>query len=186
MSKRVFSIGIAIGIILIVGGLISLISGLEYDRNLNGQQTIQSLHAYSFSFHSSAGLNVHVDYDLGDGNMSVIITNSEGHDELVSTGYPSDENILKILNDTSNDSINWTPSIEGSYYVVFIQFTEDVSTLDASISYTGTSPELLQLGIILIVIGTAVALVGVILRTRKPKIELEGPGVQNEPGPPDA
>ncbi|MEM2839618.1 MAG: hypothetical protein QXE18_05970 [Thermoplasmata archaeon] len=169
--KPVVTLGVVVGIVLIAVGSISIASGLEYGRSLRGEQVVQPLHVYSFSFHSSAASEVHIEFNLSKGDMNVLITNMKGHDEVLETGYPSESNLLVAINDTSQDSIDWTPNAEGTYYVHFMMFSEESANLDIEISYTGAEPELVNLGIILMLLGTVIALIDSLLKGRASKKE---------------
>jgi len=167
-QQRAVKIGIALAIFLIICGMISFIYGLEYDRSVSIHQDVEPMHVYSFSFHSSAAANVHISYNLSRGDMNLLITNPEGYDEILATGYPSESNILLFVTDTSNGSQVWKASSEGTYYLVFMMFSGN-SDLHAVISYTGGVPELIQLGIISILLGTVIALMNLFLRGRQPR-----------------
>lgn len=180
--KSGIALGIVVGIVLIVAGSISIASGLEYGRSLHGEQVVRPLYVYSFSFHSSAASEVHISFNLSKGEMNVLITNAEGHDEVLATGYPSESNLLLAINDTSQRSFDWTPSVEGTYYVHFMMFSEEDANLHMEISYTGAEPELVYLGIILMLLGTVVALMDSFMRGRASKAET-APGTDQSEGP---
>lgn len=172
--KDSIPLGTAVGIFLIIIAVISLVSGMEYDRSIGDEQTVLPGRVYSLSFYSAADMDVSVSYNLSRGEMTVLITNPEGHAEVLESGYPSEENLLVVLTETSNGSAIWTPSIEGTYYVIFIMFSAEGASIDVSVTYTGSVPELMQLGVILIILGTAIALMdslvkGLDFKKREPK-----------------
>lgn len=157
--------GTAVGVFLIIFAIISIVSGMEYERSISDEQAVLPGRVYSLSFYSAANMDVSVSYNLSKGGMTVLITNPGGHSEVLESGYPSEENLLFVLTETSNGSAIWTSSIEGRYYVIFIMFSAEGASIDVSVTYTGSVPELMHLGIILIILGTAMALMDLLVRS---------------------
>ena len=177
-TKGRVGLGVVVGILLIIFSIFSVASGMEYARSISDEQVVQPARMYSLVFHSVADTDVIVSYNLSKGDMTVLITDSQGHDEVVTSGYPSEENVLLAMTETSNGSAVWTPSVEGTYYIIFMMFSE-VANLDASVSYTGGEPEMMQMGIISLILGTATALMDLLVKNMKSRKK------NSEAGPPE-
>lgn len=162
-------LGGVVGIILVILGALCIASAMEYTRSVSDERPVERAPGlYSLSFHSVAKSNVVVSYNLSKGDMMVLVTDPQGYEEVLASGYPWEENVLLVLTETSNGSAVWTPSVEGTYYVIFMGFSE-AAELDVTVSYTGGDPQLMELGIILLILGTSTALMGSLDQNMKSK-----------------
>lgn len=176
-AGNIWNITIAIGIAVLLIGLAALLIGFDNERRVSDLRTIEEGRVYSFEMQVSSGRAIHVQYSISNNvTMTVLITSSAGHNELLSNGAISPGNEFYRLESTSNGSFNWTPTASGVYYLIFYPMNFEIepnSQLEASATYFGSLPELIMTGVSGAIIGILVVIVSVLMKNRPPREEIE-------------
>ena len=176
---KLWNIAIIVGLVVALIGLGALLVGLDNERSVSDLRTIEADHAYSFAMQVSSGRAVHVQYSISNNTaMTILVTSFEGHEQIIQNGAPSPENEFYRLEDASNGSFTWTPSTNGVFYLTFYNFHNNVihwppgiqiesgAQLKASATYFGSLPELILVGTIATIIGIAVTIASVFMKSR--------------------
>ena len=156
---------VIIGIVVILAGIIISYSGLE--TQFKQTKDVNTEYVYSYKMEAPGGKPIHVLYNLSVGNMTVLIISETGFSNLSNPGTYDPEKIHNQTDNTTNGEINWTPESNGTYYVVFYDFSEEDSSLDIEVSFYGMDTTRFFVGIIVVAIGILIAMLGIILRKKQ-------------------
>lgn len=159
---------VIIGIVVILAGIIISYSGLETQLKLTDSvEDVNTEKIYYFKMEASGGKPIHVLYNLSAGNMTVVIISETGFSNLSNPGTYDPEKIHNQTDNTTNGEINWTPESNGTYYIVFYNFSEEDTSLNIEGSFYGMDTTRFFVGIIVVVIGILIVILGIILRKKQ-------------------